>query len=100
MVKLCKMRRKCDYSQIIHLLQQLHTAFPHYNMGRHLATALDEYGDVWGMTDKEIAFALRKYKSQLELDFPHYVESDEIERIVKDGMDLDSLFKEEEEHGN
>lgn len=98
--KLFEMRRTSEYNQIIHLLQELHTAHPHYNMGRHLATALDEYGDVWGMTDREIAFALRKYKSQLELDIPHSVESDEIERIVKDGMDLDSLFKEEEEHGN
>lgn len=94
------MRRTSDYNKIIHLLQELHIAHPKYNMGRHLATALDEYGDVWGMTDREIAFALRKYKSQLELDIPHDSEIDDIERIMKDGMDLDGLFKEEEEYGN
>ena len=40
-------------------------------MGRHLSTALDGYGDTWGLTDKEIAYALYKYRSQLEMDVPH-----------------------------
>ena len=90
------MRKPNHYSQAIHTLQKLHTLFPEYNMGRHLATALDEYGDIWAMTDKEIAFALEKYMLQLEMDVPRE-EKDELERIIKEGMDLDSLFKEEEE---
>jgi hypothetical protein len=69
-------------------------------MGRHLATALDEYGDIWAVSDKEVAFALDKYKMQLEMDFPREEEEDEIKRIIKEGMDLDSLFKEEEELDN
>lgn len=93
------MRRPNYYNQVIHTLQKLHAAYPEYNMGRHLATALDEYGDVWAMTDKEIAFALEKYKTQLEMDIPRE-EKSEIERIIKEGMDLDNLFKEEEIDGN
>jgi len=64
-------------------------------MGRHLATALDEYGDMWGLTDKEILFALEKYKSQLELDVPHTDET-ELDQIIKDGMNLDDILKEQD----
>jgi hypothetical protein len=64
-------------------------------MGRHLATALDEYGDIWGLTDKEILFALDKYKSQLELDVPHTDDS-ELDQIIKDGMNLDDILKEQD----
>jgi hypothetical protein len=64
-------------------------------MGRHLATALDEYGDIWGITDKELAYALAKYKGQLEMDVPHTDDS-EIDKIIKEGLDLDNLFKEED----
>ena len=48
------------------------------------------------MTDKEMLFAMTKYKAQLEMDFPR-VEADEIARIIKEGMDLDNILKEEEE---
>lgn len=89
------MRKASYYNQIIQLLQQLHVAYPSYNMGRHLSTALDEYGDIWGLTDKEILFALDKYKSQLELDIPH-TDDKEIDQIIKDGMNLDDILKEED----
>jgi hypothetical protein len=92
-------KRASQYNQAVHILQELHKSYPHYNMGRHLATALDGYGDVWGLTDKELVFALAKYKSQLEMDFPHTDEK-ELERIIKDGMDLDNILKEEEDNGD
>jgi hypothetical protein len=91
--------RKDQYQQALHTLQELHKNFPTYNLGRHLATALSDYGDIWGMTDKEIAFALDKYKSEIEMDVPHPDES-EIDRIIKEGMDLDNILKEEEEDGD
>ena len=64
-------------------------------MGKHLATALDEYGDVWGITDRELLFALEKYKAQLEMDVPH-TDDDELDKIIKDGMNLDDILKEED----
>jgi hypothetical protein len=85
-----------NYNNIILILEELHKNFPSYNMGRHISTALDEYGDVWGMTDKEMVFALSKYKSQLDLDVQHADDS-EIDKIVKEGMDLDNILNEEEE---
>lgn len=84
-----------NYYKILALLQQLHVSYPSYNLGRHIATALDEYGDTWGLTDKELLFALEKYAAELNMDFPHTDES-EIDRIIKDGMDLDNILKEED----
>lgn len=84
-----------NYNKAIQLLQELHTTYPNYNMGRHLATALDGYGDIWGLTDKELVFALEKYKAQLEFDIPHTDEK-EIDEIIKDGMDLDNILKDKD----
>ncbi len=64
-------------------------------MGRHIATALDEYGDVWGLSDREILFALEKYKAELDMDVPHTDES-EIDQIIKEGMNLENILKEED----
>jgi hypothetical protein len=93
------MRKASAYNQILGLLHQLNREYPQYNIGRHLATALDEYGDVWGMTDYEVLFAITKYKTRLNMDIQRDVESDDIQRIIQDGIDLDELFK-EEEYGN
>lgn len=42
-------------------------------------------------------FSLTKYKSELDMDFPH-IDEKEIEKIIKDGMDLANILKEEEEY--
>jgi hypothetical protein len=89
------MKKPNYYNQITHLLQQLHAAYPGYNMGKHLSTALDEYGDIWGVTDKELLFALEKYKTQLEMDIPH-TDDKELDQIIKEGMDLENILKEED----
>ena len=89
------MRKPNYYNQAIHILQQLHIAYPEYNMGKHLATALDGYGDIWGITDKELVFALEKYKIQLDMDVPH-TDENEIDKIIKDGMNLEDILKEED----
>jgi hypothetical protein len=84
-----------DYYRVLALLQQLHISYPNYNMGRHIATALDEYGDVWGLSDREILFALEKYKAELDMDVPHTDES-ELDQIIKDGMNLENILKEQD----
>jgi hypothetical protein len=88
-------RKTSYYNQAIHILQDLHKSYPEYNMGRHIATALDGYGDVWGLSDKELTFLLGKYKTRLDLDIPHMIDGD-IDEIMRGGMDLDSLFKDED----
>jgi hypothetical protein len=84
------------YRQIIKTLQRLEKSHPTYNMGRHLSTALYEYNDVWGVSDKELLYALEKYEIELNIDYPH-VDEDELEKIIKDGMNLERTLLEEEE---
>lgn len=88
-------RKPNIYNQILHVLQQLHTDFPSYNMGRHISTALSDYGDLWGVTDREFLFALQKYKAELEMDIPH-TDDKEIDDIIRDGMNLENILKEED----
>ena len=85
------------YRQIIQTLVRLQKAYPTYNMGRHISTALDEYSDVWGVSDKEFLYAIQKYEIELNIDGPH-IDEEEIEAIIKDGMNLErTLFEEEED---
>jgi hypothetical protein len=79
------------------VLESLRKAHPTYNIGRHISTALDGYDDMWGVTDKEFLFALEKYELELNMDVDH-IDQEEIEEIIKDGMNLErTLFEEEEE---
>jgi hypothetical protein len=79
------------------VLESLRKAHPTYNIGRHISTALDGYDDIWGVTDKEFLFALEKYELELNMDVDH-IDQEEIEKIIKDGMNLErTLFEEEEE---
>lgn len=82
------------YHRILSNLQKLKQMYPKYTMGRHLATMLDEQGDVWGMTDKQLSSALDQYIKTLSLDKPH--EEKEIEQIIDEGLHLD-IFKLTEE---
>jgi hypothetical protein len=86
------------YTQIIGLIKELKQAFPKYNLGRHLSTALDGNADVWGMPDKELLHLLHKYKIELELDIPHSNDQ-EIDDIIKNGLNLHTMFEEEEYNG-
>lgn len=89
------MTKRDQYAQILNVLRDIHKDHPSYNIGRHLSTALDGYGDVWGLSDKEVLFALQKYKAELDMDVPH--SDNEIEQIIRDGEDLENILKEEDE---
>jgi len=92
------MKTSCCYNKILNTLKALHVAHPTYTMGQNLSTALDTYGDIWSMSDKEILFAIEKYAAELEYDVPHQPE--DIDKIIEEGMHLyrdtlDSLDEEE-----
>ena len=86
-------RSASAYNQVIQMLQKLHKMFPSYNMGRHLSMAMDGYGDMWNVTDKEMLFALKKYATHIESD----VQDLEMDKILKEGMDLDHILDTSEE---
>ena len=85
-------RKPDEYLRVLALLKQLHESYPNYNMARHISTALDEYGNFWGLSDRELLFAFEKYKAELEMDYPH--KDEEVEDIIKDGMDLTNILEE------
>jgi len=64
-------------------------------MGRHISTALADYGDFWGITDRELFFALSKYKAQLDMDVPH-TDDEEVDEIIQEAMNLENILKEED----
>jgi hypothetical protein len=82
------------YRQALQVLESLNKSHPKYNIGRHLSTALDGH-DLWGVSDKEVLQALKDYKTELEIDVPH--KEDDVEDIIKQGMNLNSLDLYEEE---
>ena len=45
------------------------------------------------MSDKDLLTTLIEYQNQLQTDIPH---DDELDEIIKGGMDLENLFKSEE----
>jgi hypothetical protein len=83
------------YHQIIQTLKRLKKAHVTYNMGRHISTALDG-SELWGVSDKELFLSLQIYETSLDMDVNH--DDEEIEAIIKDGMNLErTLFEEEED---
>lgn len=88
------MKKPSYFNQCIKLLQEIHKDYPSHDLSSHIATALADYRDIWGIPDKEFLFALEKYKSELEFNT---VPEKELDRIIKDGENLDTLFKDEEE---
>lgn len=89
------MTRKVDYfRKVIKTLEELHKQFPKYNLGKHLSTSLDGH-DIWAMSDKDVLQCLKNYKTELEIDIPH--KDDDVEDIIKQGMNLNSFDLYEED---
>lgn len=82
------MRKPNYYKQAIEILSELHTTYPSIGLAKHLSTALSDYGDFWGLEDKELSFALEKYQSELALDSDRVIDDLYITKIVEDGIDL------------
>lgn len=83
------------YYQIIQTLNRLYKSHPSYTIGRHISTALDG-SNLWGVSDKEFLYSLHKYEAGLEMDVLH-VDEEDIEGIIKDGMNLGAIFSNDNE---
>lgn len=94
------MKKVNYYKKALKLLEQLHTEYPTQGIGQHITTAMADYGDFWGISDKEFCFALEKYKTELDLDAQNMVSESYVEKIVKDAQNLEALFNEEDEDGS
>lgn len=87
-------KKATHFNQIIQMLQELKKEHPGYHLCQHLSSALGGYKDLWGVPDKEMLFALQKYKTELEFNI---APDDEVNDIIKDAQNLDVLFSEEDE---
>ena len=76
------------YHEITKLLNDLQKEYPTFGIGRHISTATAEYGDLWGISDKEMFHALSKYRTELELDKSNVANDDFVNAIVEDGKKL------------
>lgn len=85
------------YNKIILELKELHNKYPSFELSKHISGFSSEYGDVWGISDKELYFSIKKYKERLELDFETSRDESQLTKILSEGMDLDSILDEEEE---
>lgn len=74
--------------EVIKILGDLHKSHPTFSVARHISTATADYGDIWGMTDKELTFALTKYQLELESDNSQIADEVYVDQIVKDGSKL------------
>lgn len=83
--------------KVISQLEQLAKDYPSFGIGRHISTALSDYGDFWGITDKELCFALDKYSTQLDLDENSIAAPDYVDKIVEDAKHLFDPKSEDEE---
>lgn len=82
-----------DFKKVLKLLEELHTEYPKFGLGRHLATALDDYGDYWGISDKELLFVLNRYKAALELDQFHVMDDAYVAKVIKDAENFEDILK-------
>ena len=91
-------KNETEYDQIVSIFQELNKKYPTYSIGRHISTALDEYDDLWGLSNKEFLFALNKYATTLEID-NSFDDSKFLKKIIEDGEHLfDEIVEEESEY--
>jgi hypothetical protein len=88
-------RNPNHYSSILAHLKELKKLHPTYTLGRHLSTAFDDYGDLWNVSDKELLYALEKYKTCLDHDF-HHEEITDVDKIILDGLHIDRFLLDDE----
>lgn len=62
-------------------IKTLHKQYPNQNIGRHLEAALEGYS-LFGISDKELSYAMDKYIQTLEID-PIASEA-EVDKIIRD----------------
>lgn len=73
------------FRDIVTILKELNKNYPNQGIARHIHEATLEYGNLWGLADKDLHFALTKYKAELDLNV---VDPLEVDAILKDAMSL------------
>lgn len=89
---------KTDYAKrFIQTLSELHKSYPNQNIAFHLSFILQDYPSFDNLPDKELSFLADKYKCEKDLDFSPPHNESEIEKIIREGQDLDHILDEEDD---
>jgi len=92
------MKPKHDYySKIIELLKNLKKNYPNYEFSTHITTATADYEDVGGLTDRQLYDLLVKYEFDLGVDANLIAPESDVDRILREGLSLDTLLDEEDD---
>lgn len=87
-------RKSNPFKQCLTKLQTFQRQYPNQSLGMHLSRAMSDYGDLWGVSDREFLFALERYEFEMENNL---ASDKEVERIIKEGQNLTTLFEEEDD---
>lgn len=83
--------------QILKTLKELSETYEAVPIALHLGIALDGYGNIENVTDKELLFALQKYSTERELNdsIPH---RENVEDIIEDAnhLSIEDIYDEED----
>jgi hypothetical protein len=77
-------------NEIFSLLKELKKKYPNFSIGRHISSCIENNEQLWGMTDKELYYQLKRYSLELSIDEKVNANFD-IDEIIKDG---ESMFDE------
>jgi len=82
--------KKNHVNSILNSIKEILKLSPNLPVSTHLSMALSDYDNFDGISNKEFAFILDKYKCQkeLDIDIPH---SSDIRRIIEEGTNFDKL---------
>jgi hypothetical protein len=93
------MKTKIDYyNKTLELLKTLKKEYPFYEMAKHLSNATSDYQDIWGLSDRELYDLLEKYKFDLDTNTKLIASDSDIDKIVRDGMNLDTILDPEDDY--
>ena len=84
--------------EALKVLKELVKAYPNQTLSSHITLALEEYSkDTW-VSDKELYFAIEKYRCEKELDTTPLIRQEEVDEIYNDSMNLsiEDLLDEED----
>ena len=82
--------------KIIEKLEELSKDHPTFSFGRHISMAFAEYGDIWGLSNKECLFALDKYQAELDMGDDRIATPQYMEKLYKDVENFDDILNEED----
>lgn len=80
------------------LMEELIHDYPSFTLGRHLSSALMDYGDFWGISDKSLCLALEEYQKKLALDITDIAPDEFVYRIQEDAAHLFDDIDEEQDY--